>query len=90
VWSVLNKILKLLFVVTTDPDVISPSEISVLDALLNGARALSLKVTRLLLCHEWLFSTEFFLFLNALFDVNSVNSITRLYYEISKPLLISG
>jgi len=58
------------FVVLTDPDVVSPSEINVLDALLNGGRTLSLKVTPLSLlqlssvcrsfavCHTWKQSSE--------------------------------
>jgi len=33
------------FVAPTDPDVISPSEISVLDAILKGGHSLSLKVS---------------------------------------------
>ena len=34
------------FVAPTDRDIVSPSEIAVLDAVMNGGRALSLKVSK--------------------------------------------
>ena len=58
---------------TADPDVISPSEISILDALLNGGRALSLKVTAVFLIPRDLVTNDLFsVSFCSLFNINAL------------------